>query len=113
MGRPKTEQGPTPDKVRQSRSLAELRKAGGDKVAAKLPPESFAALKRCQLRLGTTTSMASITETLIAAIDALDAKLTRAASRGTAPIGSFGVPMDQTVLARNPEGRTVIRRRKA
>lgn len=97
MGRPKTEQGPTPDKVRQSRSLAELRKAGGDKVAAKLPPESFAALKRCQARLGTT---ATITETIIAAIEALDAKLARATSRGVVPIGSLGHPMDQRPRSR-------------
>lgn len=66
MARPKTAAGPRPDKVRQADSLAELRRNGGDKVCAKLPPETFAKLQRIMAATGRNR-----TDAVIAAIDAL------------------------------------------
>lgn len=70
MPRPKSKHGPRTAATRQADSLAELRRLGGDKVCAKLPPESYAKLQRIKAATGANT-----TEAIIAAIDALAAQL--------------------------------------
>lgn len=63
-GRPRT--GRTPDPVRQANSLAELRRNGGDKIAARLPAESMEHLRTVKGKLGGT---AGTTEAVIAALE--------------------------------------------
>lgn len=72
MARPKKEGGPVPDADRQTKSKAALLKAGGKKVCANLPPETYARFLRIQAKLGPQTEA---TRVVIEAIDALAAKL--------------------------------------
>lgn len=62
MARPKT--GGTPDNLRQAKTLAELRKAGGDKVAVNLQAPAMADLATVMSARGYRAKKEAITEAL-------------------------------------------------
>lgn len=62
MNRPIT--GRTPDKDRQAKTLADLRKSGGDKVAVNLPAEAMAHLRAIMGARGYRTKKEAIIEAL-------------------------------------------------
>jgi hypothetical protein len=69
--KPRPVTGGTPAAERQLKSLAELRKSGGDKVCSRLPAKTLDSLKLLQAKLGVKNR----SEAIIAAIDALAAKV--------------------------------------